>query len=184
MIVTVTPNASLDLTYQLPVGSTARGGFATDVVLRAESATLEASGKGVNVSRILCRAGFPSIAVLAAGGSTGAQLLSLLSAEGVQFRHAQQAGPTRINTTILVDATVTKVNGPGSAPSPAEVSDLVETVARTLAEVAQLGGHGSEVWLAVSGTLPPPPHLGGGARPGQLESVARSTVLAQPWRRQ
>jgi 1-phosphofructokinase len=160
VIVTVTPNASLDLTYRLLAGSGERWGLATDRVHRAQTMTLEASGKGVNVTRILARAGYPSIAVLAAGGTTGDELLRLLTDECVEYRHSHQAGPTRINTTILGDATVTKINGPGSAPSPAEVDDLVQTVARTLEEESKRNGHGTEMWLAVCGSFPPQTDIG------------------------
>jgi 1-phosphofructokinase len=55
VIVTVTPNPSLDLTCQLPDAT----GLSdpTVEVHRARSAHLEASGKGVNVSRALTLAG-------------------------------------------------------------------------------------------------------------------------------
>ncbi len=174
MIVTVTPNASLDLTYQLPAGRGPGPGISTDQVHRAETATLEASGKGVNVTRILARAGCPSIAVLAAGGSTGEQLLTLLSRDGVPFRHAPQAGPTRINTTIVGDGMVSKINGPGSAPSPAEVDNLVATVAQTLDEVSGASGQREPVWLAVCGSFPPQTDVGLMAR---LVMTARSAGI-------
>ena len=62
MIITVTLNPSLDLTYTL-----SEVGRDIDVH-RASSSTLEASGKGVNVSRILNKAAVPTVAVLPVGG--------------------------------------------------------------------------------------------------------------------
>ena len=57
MIVTLTPNPSLDRT--LEVDRLERGG-----VLRTSAPTLQAGGKGVNVTRALTANGVPSIAVL------------------------------------------------------------------------------------------------------------------------
>lgn len=66
VIITVTLNPSLDLTYTLrEVGR--------DIdVHRASRSTLEASGKGVNVSRTLNKVAVPTVAVLPVGGVIGA----------------------------------------------------------------------------------------------------------------
>jgi 1-phosphofructokinase len=127
VIVTVTPNPSLDLTYQLPDAT----GLSdpTVEVHRARSAHLEASGKGVNVSRALTLAGRPSTAVLFVGGTTGHQLLELLATERVPYRTVVQAGPTRVNTTVLIPGgPTTKVNAPGTVPSSDEIDNLVVAV--------------------------------------------------------
>ena len=58
MIVTLTPNPSIDRTVAL-AGELVRG-----AVLRAESVTSQAGGKGVNISRAAVAAGVPTIAVL------------------------------------------------------------------------------------------------------------------------
>ena len=164
MIVTVTPNPSLDLTYLLPPSAT--GGLADPgvEVHRARSATLEASGKGVNVSRALTRAGRPSTAVLFAGGATGHQLLELLAAEQVPYRTVVQAGPTRVNTTVLTPGgATTKVNAPGTGLTADEIDNLVVAVDNELitlsSEVfvrnASSRGIAAEGWLLICGSLPP-----------------------------
>jgi 1-phosphofructokinase len=149
VIITVTPNPGLDLTYALPAASDAE----VDVH-RATSSTLEASGKGVNVSRALAKVGVPTCAVLPAGGPTGRSLAELLDDDGVSHRIIQQAGQTRVNTTALRPGGETvKLNGPGGELSAAEQDSLLAETTLALVEArARVEG---TVWLAVCGSLPP-----------------------------
>jgi 1-phosphofructokinase len=149
VIITVTPNPGLDLTYTFPAASDA------DVdVHRATSSTLEASGKGVNVSRALAKVGVPTCAVLPAGGPTGRALVELLDDDGVSHRITHQAGETRVNTTALRPGGVTlKLNGPGGELSAAEQESLLQATSRALEE-ARESAEGT-VWVAVCGSLPP-----------------------------
>lgn len=147
MIVTLTLNPGLDLTYSLDEPSVG----AVDVH-RATTATLEASGKGVNVSRALHINGIDTIAVLPLGGSTGHHLAELLETEGVTHRSVGQQAATRVNTTMTVTGGHTaKVNGPGGRLASADVEALKQEVVAALDEVTGDG----EVWLAVCGSLPP-----------------------------
>jgi 1-phosphofructokinase len=163
VIVTVTPNPSLDLTYLLPAGTGAGLNDPTVEVHRAQSVTLEASGKGVNVSRALILAGRPSTAVLFVGGATGHQLLELLAAERVPYRSVLQAGPTRVNTTVLSPGgPTTKVNAPGTRLTPDEIDNLVVAVDNELVAVSSDGfsrsgtpGGTADGWLLICGSLPP-----------------------------
>lgn len=151
MIVTVTPNPSLDLTYRL-ADETALTSPAVEVH-RARSVSLEASGKGVNVSRALTLAGRPSTAVLFAGGRTGRQLLELLDADGVPHRGVSQAAATRVNTTLLTPGGPTvKVNAPGFGPTAAEIDNLVRAVDN---EIITHRNEPGQNWLLVCGSLPP-----------------------------
>lgn len=149
MIITVTPNPGLDLTYTLPESSDA------DVdVHRATSSTLEASGKGVNISRALAKIGVPTCAVLPAGGPTGRYLAELLDDEQVPHRITSQAGDTRVNTTALRPGGVTvKLNGPGGAVDSAEQKDLLRETALALEEARR--GTKAAIWVAICGSLPP-----------------------------
>jgi 1-phosphofructokinase len=163
VIVTVTPNPSLDLTYLLPPAPDG-----PVEVLRAEQVTLEASGKGVNVTRTLLLSGVPSRCVLPLGGGVGDLAGSLLARAGVPARVVAQRGETRINTSLLTpDAASTKVNGAGAALTAGEQDDLVDAVR---AELAAAGPDGAERWLAVCGSLPPDTDPGLVAR---LVGVAR-----------
>lgn len=148
MIVTVTPNPALDLTYLLP-----ESGAHVDVQ-RATSSVLEASGKGVNVSRALVNAGVATCAVLPAGGATGRALTELLDDDGVPHRVVAQHGATRVNTTALhAGGATAKLNGPGSALTDEEQDALLGELERALdgADVCRDGS----TWVALCGSLPP-----------------------------
>src|ERR687896_1116643 len=72
MIVTLTPNPSVDRTIE--VDALHRG-----AVLRARASRVDPGGKGVNVSRALAANGRKTRAVLPAGGWEGEQLAALLA---------------------------------------------------------------------------------------------------------
>jgi 1-phosphofructokinase len=78
MIVTVTPNPSIDRTVTLSTPLT-RG-----QVHRVSSVTTEPGGKGVNVARALTLAGVDAVALLPASGAD--PLVAALQTSGVPFR--------------------------------------------------------------------------------------------------
>jgi 1-phosphofructokinase len=124
-------------------------------VNRARSATLEASGKGVNISRTLRAARVKTCAVLPVAGATGRYLVELLDDEGVPHREVSQEGSTRVNTSALhPGGSILKMNGPGSPLSARQQDALVDQVAAAVDE-AGAGGSRSTIWLAVCGSLPP-----------------------------
>ena len=140
MILTLTPNPSLDLTYELD--ALARG-----AVQRAGSVSVEAGGKGINVSRGLVGNGVASKAVAPVGGPSGEQFLSLLGASEVEVVRVPVSGPVRINTSIAERSGVlTKINASGPGLSAGEVE-------RLLAETAA-AARGAR-WVAACGSLPP-----------------------------
>lgn len=139
MILTVTPNPSLDRTVELP--ALVRG-----EVLRATSARVDPGGKGVNVSRVLAAAELATLAVLPSGGPVGARLADLLAPQGVPVVAVPVRGTTRSNTTLVEpDGTTTKVNEPGPELSAAEAAALE-------AQVAELAGRAE--WVVTTGSLP------------------------------
>ena len=149
MIVTLTLNPGLDLTYTLTEPT-----IGAVQVHRAATATIEASGKGVNVSRVLRRNGFRSAAVLPLGGSTGHHLAELLESEGVEHRTVPLPAATRINTTITTGHGETaKVNGPGAPLTRTQLDALAELVGAALDADAEV--REDQRWLAVCGSLPP-----------------------------
>lgn len=140
MIITVTLNPSLDRT--LEVEHLTRG-----AVLRTSAPTLQAGGKGVNVTRALTANGIPSIAVLPVGGSEGSELTALLERAEVSTRLVPVAGRTRSNISLAErDGTVTKLNEPGSALADDEFAAIVTVVSNA----AQAGD-----WVVISGSVPP-----------------------------
>jgi 1-phosphofructokinase len=139
MIVTVTPNPSIDRTFTLP--ALHRGS-----VVRSETTWTEPSGKGVNVSLALRAHGHPTRAVLPAGGSDGRRLVDMLRATGVDQVAVPIADETRSNISLVEpDGTVTKINAPGPVLTQDELDALVHAVADSLP---------GTMWLAGCGSLP------------------------------
>ena len=140
MIVTLTPNPSVDRTIE--VDALVRG-----AVLRAIASHVDPGGKGVNVARALAANGHKVRAVLPAGGWEGGQLAALLAPAEVAVVLVPVAGSVRANVSVIEpDGTVTKLNEPGPALSPAEVGAVV---------TATVTAAGDADWVAVSGSLPP-----------------------------
>jgi 1-phosphofructokinase len=139
MIVTVTPNPSIDRTVTLPA-ELVRGG-----VHRVSSVSSEPGGKGVNVARALTLAGLDVVAVLPAGSHD--PILAGLQVQGVEFEAVPVSGAVRTNLTITEpDGTTTKINEPGAALEPSEA----EALAWAVMQQAR-GDH----WVVLSGSLPP-----------------------------
>lgn len=136
MILTITPNPAIDVTYHVP-------GARWGEVNRVETVREAPGGKGVNVARVLRQLGDAVTCTGFLGGETGDRLSALLT--GVEQRWVRVPHPTR-RTTAIVDTTgVTLFNEPGS-PVPASAWDELRSV------VCELAGTGDVV--TVSGSLP------------------------------
>ncbi|GGX00304.1 1-phosphofructokinase [Streptomyces noursei] len=139
IILTVTPNPSLDRTYEIP--ALERG-----AVLRATGDRIDPGGKGVNVSRALAAAGHRTLAVLPLGGPAGAALAGLLTAEGIDVAGVPVAGQTRSNIAVAEpDGTLTKINAAGPELTAEESAALLTAVGERSA--------GAD-WIACCGSLP------------------------------
>jgi len=139
MIVTVTPNPSIDRTVTLSAPLT-RG-----AVHRVSSVTSEPGGKGVNVARALTLAGLDAVAVLPAPAND--PLLAALTVAAVPFRCVPTSGSVRTNLAITEhDGTTTKLNEPGAALDAASLDALTRSVAASAQSAA---------WVVLSGSLPP-----------------------------
>ena len=139
MIVTVTPNPSIDRTVTL-VSPLTRG-----AVHRVSSVTSEPGGKGVNVARALTLAGLDAVAVLPASGND--PLVTALQTSGVPFRCVPVTEPVRTNLAITEnDGTTTKLNERGAALDEAALDALTRSVVAS-------AEHAS--WVVMSGSLPP-----------------------------
>jgi 1-phosphofructokinase len=156
MIITVTPAPGLDRTYTAAEYLEGR-------VNRAQTSTVEASGKGVNVSRALAAAGAPTVAVLPLGGPEGRHLAELLGTDAVPFLAVQTEVATRTNTTLAITGhSTTKMN----APSP-RLPDGVWADVRRIVEDVLLQYPGA--WVLCSGSVPP----GAEQLPAELIELAR-----------
>ena len=114
MILTVTPNPSLDRTYEIPGSPAATcSGPPRDRV--------DPGGKGVNVSRALAAAGHRTVAVLPLGGAEGALLAALLGEQGIEAAGGRRRRRDPLNISLAEpDGTLTKINaaGPGAHRRP------------------------------------------------------------------
>ncbi|MGC9671107.1 1-phosphofructokinase [Planosporangium sp. 12N6] len=139
MIITVTPNPSVDRTVfvdALPRGA----------VIRSRRSRSEPSGKGVNVALALRAHGHDVVAVLPVGGAVGSQIMTMLDTADIPLITVPIDGDIRSNVSLVEpDGTVTKINEAGPALSSAE--------ARALA-VAALEKADNASWLAGCGSLP------------------------------
>ncbi|MBC9719053.1 1-phosphofructokinase [Streptomyces sp. TRM66268-LWL] len=139
MILTVTPNPSLDRTYEVP--ALERG-----EVNRAVGDRMDPGGKGVNVSRAVAAAGKRTVAVLPLGGMPGALVAQLLGEQGIEVAPVQVEGATRSNISLAEpDGTLTKINAAGPELSAAEAESLLKAV-----RAESVGAS----WIACCGSLP------------------------------
>ncbi|MFD9501409.1 1-phosphofructokinase family hexose kinase [Streptomyces sp. NPDC060035] len=141
MILTVTLNAALDVTYDIdalvPHGSH-----------RVSRSSERAGGKGINVARVLSALGAPTAVTGLAGGSTGRALRNGLSAAGLRDELVPMRGESRRTVTVVSreDGDATVFNEPGPH---VEMSAWVDFVTR-FAELVR-----DARVVVLSGSLPP-----------------------------
>ncbi|WP_051972981.1 1-phosphofructokinase family hexose kinase [Cryobacterium sp. MLB-32] len=139
MIVTLTPNPSLDRTIEL-VEPLARG-----EVQRAVRAHHEPGGKGVNICRALEASAVKCLAILP--GDSDDPVLVALRLHKVPHLGLPIGQALRSNVAITEpDGTTTKVNEPGPILTSAQQADLIELV---------LDRSQGASWLVLAGSLPP-----------------------------
>ncbi|KIF79718.1 sugar kinase, partial [Streptomyces sp. 150FB] len=165
MILTVTLNTALDITYRVPA-------LTPHTTHRVSEVEERAGGKGVNVARVLAALGHRTVVTGFAGGRSGEALRELLAgapdpAPGTAGP-AGTAGPTGTapvdallpiagstrRTVAVVDRATgdtTQLNEPGPVISAAEWSAFLAEYARLL--------DGAEA-VALCGSLPPGIHVG------------------------
>lgn len=140
MIVTCTPNPSLDRTIE--VDRLLRG-----EVQRVRSVTVQPGGKGINVARALHANGHDVRAIAPLGGAEGELFARLVEEAGVQFTPVRVEQPIRVNITLAeADGTTTKLNDRGPTLDDAARDRLLGDT---------LDAAGGARWLAGCGSLPP-----------------------------
>ena len=151
MILTLTPNPSLDRTVSLPA-PLQRG-----AVQRLTDVVMEPGGKGVNVARVLSTSGRAATAVLpAAEHDPILTALGALELPGLTVRSVPVAGPARINTAVTEpDGTTTKLNELGAGLSEEEIDAVEQALLETLTLTGVSAGADPHHWAVLSGSLPP-----------------------------
>jgi 1-phosphofructokinase family hexose kinase len=112
MIITVTLNAALDKTLEVP-------NFRVGRRHRSVEQTTMPGGKGVNIARALKRLGAPVIATGLAGGATGNMIVDALNDEAILNGFVRTREESRTNTAVLDPTTGvhTEINERGPAVS-------------------------------------------------------------------
>ena len=151
MIVTLTPNPSLDRTVTLP-GALVRGG-----VNRLSTVTIEPGGKGVTVARVLVAAGETVTTVLpAAVHDPLLRALDAVAVPGLSTRAVTVSSPARINTAVTEpDGTTTKLNEPGAGLEDQEVDAVRAALLKAAATARPSKDARARRWAVLSGSLPP-----------------------------
>jgi 1-phosphofructokinase family hexose kinase len=116
MIITVTLNAALDKTLEVP-------NFTPGRRHRTVDQTTMPGGKGVNIARAIKRLGQPVIATGLAGGSTGTRIVDALTEESILNSFIRIREESRTNTAVLDPTTGqhTEINERGPSVSTQEL---------------------------------------------------------------
>jgi len=117
MIITVTLNAAMDKTLEVPSFTPGRRHRTVDQTTRP-------GGKGVNIARAIKRLGQPVIATGLAGGPTGTRIIEALNDEGILNDFVRISDESRTNTAVLDPTTglQTEINERGPAVSEKEMA--------------------------------------------------------------
>jgi 1-phosphofructokinase family hexose kinase len=116
MIITVTLNAAIDKTLEVP-------SFTPGRRHRTVDQTTMPGGKGVNIARALKQLGQPVIATGLAGGATGTRIVEALGDESILSDFVRIRDESRTNTVVLDPTTGlhTEINERGPAVSAQEL---------------------------------------------------------------
>src|ERR1700758_3682984 len=116
MIITVTLNAALDKTLEVP-------SFTLGRRHRTVAQVTMPGGKGVNVARAIKRLGQPVIATGLAGGATGTRIVEALNDQAILNSFVRVREESRTNTAVLdpTSGVQTEINERGPSITPREM---------------------------------------------------------------
>jgi 1-phosphofructokinase family hexose kinase len=141
VIVTVTPNPALDVTYRVPALRSGEVHRVRDVLVRA-------GGKGVNVARVLQQLGEPCAAVGLGGGPDGSRLVAELRAAGLEVDFREELPDVRRTLVVHAQGDVTSFWESGREPlDPARAAQALLDAVQARLRTARA--------VTVSGSLPP-----------------------------
>ncbi|MFE0458376.1 1-phosphofructokinase family hexose kinase [Kitasatospora sp. NPDC058965] len=140
-ILTVTLNAALDVTYQVP-------GVRLHRSNRVAVVSTRAGGKGINVARVVRSLGQPAVVTGLVGGAAGAEVRAALAVEGGESLLTVR-GETRRTVAVVdpVAGDTTVFNEPGPTVTGAEWAAFQGHFGRLLDQGCGL--------VVLSGSLPP-----------------------------
>ncbi len=129
MIVTVTPSPAIDWTIEVE-------SFVLGAVNRIVQSVREPSGKGVNISWALHRAGLATRAVMLAGGAGGQLMEEALSAAGMEHVIVDTGREVRVNVTLITPGNSTKINEASSALADGHLREFRSAVISSSADAS------------------------------------------------
>jgi len=137
-IVTLTMNPALDKSIRIEQLQPYKK-------LRSKAPTYDAGGGGINVSRAIKILGGESLAIFAAGGSTGEKIRELLDEEGVENRMIGIEDNTRENLMVMEKSTDDqfRFGMPGSKLNQEEIQKCTDTVSALSEDAAYIVASGS-----------------------------------------
>jgi 1-phosphofructokinase family hexose kinase len=143
MIITVTLNAALDISYRVAQ-------LRPQQSHRVIDARQRAGGKGINVASVLCSMGHDVLALGLAAGTSGEWIRSDLGRRGIPQRLLTAPGEARrtVNVTSAWDGDATIFNEPGPQVGIDEWSRLAVRLVREIRDAAPSV-------VVLSGSLPP-----------------------------
>jgi 1-phosphofructokinase family hexose kinase len=138
VILTVTPNPALDLTYRVTA-------LQPGETHRAAPPAVRAGGKGLNVARVIAQTGGHAFALTTAGGPSGLRLADELEASRLPAELVPVAAPTRSSVAIVDEAAAetTIINETGAPLTAAEWTALRDAAVRLAVPAACVVGSGS-----------------------------------------
>jgi len=126
MIITLTPSPSVDLHYEL-------NDFSLGEVNRANQLTVQAGGKGFNVSKILSSMGEKTTAIIPINQREKTFFITEAKVYGIKLDFLAVESPIRYNATLLSEGNTTKINaesGPWSESEENEISTRFKSRSR------------------------------------------------------
>ena len=139
MIVTITPNPAVDVTYAVEAVTLGESHRVHDVTERA-------GGKGVNTASVLASMGHHAVALAAVGAADIAAYATDLTARGVSHRLVESPAPTRRSIAVVEAGGRTTLFNEAGRSQPESTWSKVSAALTVLGEQAAV--------VTVSGSLP------------------------------
>ncbi|GAA1838083.1 1-phosphofructokinase family hexose kinase [Agromyces salentinus] len=144
MILTLTPNPALDLTWEV-------AGLRPGSTHRVDAGVARAGGKGLNVARVLHAQGHDVLALATVGGASGAEFAADFEASGVPHRLLPVSGATR-RSVAIVDTDAAEASVLNERGAPLDDDEAAALAAATLR--LALDATSPARVVAISGSLP------------------------------
>lgn len=141
MIITVTPNSAIDITYTIE-------GFSLDRVHRPSANRTVSGGKGINVSRVLKELGRQSVAMGFVGGQNGKAITKGLDEEKIIHDFVWVKDESRLCIAVVdpTNGTQTEINENGPQITENDIDLILEKIRNDIPQAS---------YIVLSGSCPP-----------------------------